>query len=376
MSWLSKAVKRAVGKAGHRTLFGKAMVSPLNPAGMTTNIVRMSGNLIKQQAHGDWRSWHKAVGNLNEQHIASFDYSGRKEKQYAQIRRNLKSDDPNVRAAAEEQHRIQSKKGTRRGQLGVKAAAVALTAGYASGAVGAGEAGAGVGAGEAGAGVGAGEVAAGGMEAYTGGAAAASGADIAELAAGGAGVGGDEAGALGGGAAAGTAAGAAEAGGILGTGVSAGQALEGLTAAEGIYSGVAGQQQAAAAKRAAAADDPMAAYRAQYAEQLSALAADPSSITKTPGYEEGLEYGEQALQRQLAASGQLGSGAEKIAMQGLGQAYSARVLGAEEQRLSTLAGGGTAPTAFAGQSAYMNAINQALASLGYGATNLYQGATA
>lgn len=385
MSWLSKSIKRAFDTSQlKKSKLGRAFMQ-YGPGSEIRAITGLGRTLAKGTAGKDKPTLLQPFrGNLKstlaltrEAHRIQEDPSGRAATQYKLARNKMESADPTVQAEGRAEMKEIDKKSHR---LGITHGTTAIALGalaYGGAAALAGEGTGGAGAGAAGAGAGTGEAAAvGGMEAWTGGTAAtAEGASIAELAAGGAGVGGAEAGALAGGTAGGAGATGA-AGGLFGTGVTAGQALEGLSAASSIYSGIAGAQQAAAAERAAAADDPMAASRAGYAQQLAGLAADPSSIIGTPGYEEGLEYGEQALQRQLAASGRLGSGAEKIASQQLGQTYSANVLGAERTRLSMLAGGGTAPTAFAGQSAYTNAISQALASLGYGVTNLYQGAVA
>ena len=84
-----------------------------------------------------------------------------------------------------------------------------------------------------------------------------------------------------------------------------------------LYSVYQGQQLNAAAQKYASAQDPMAPYRAQYAQQLAALNADPSKLTSLPGYQAGLE----ATQRSLAATGQATSGAGLAQLAGYGQNF-------------------------------------------------------
>ncbi len=76
-------------------------------------------------------------------------------------------------------------------------------------------------------------------------------------------------------------------------------------------------------------------YRSQYAQQLSQLEANPSTITNLPGYSAGL----QAVQRSLASQGYSGSGNMMAALQGYGeQFYNNQV-----QTLAGLAGANINP---------------------------------
>lgn len=59
-----------------------------------------------------------------------------------------------------------------------------------------------------------------------------------------------------------------------------------------------------ASEKAQSAADPFAQYRPEYAERLSALSKDPSSITNTATYKARL----QAAERVMAAQGYTGSG--------------------------------------------------------------------
>lgn len=111
-----------------------------------------------------------------------------------------------------------------------------------------------------------------------------------------------------------------------------------------IFSGLQGigqsRQLADLASRASERADPFGPYRAGYAQQLAALSANPSLITKQPGYAAGLE----AVRRSLAAQGYQGSGNMMAALSQYGQKF----LGDEQNRLATLAGAGFNPAA-AGQ---------------------------
>lgn len=65
--------------------------------------------------------------------------------------------------------------------------------------------------------------------------------------------------------------------------------------------------------------DPFGQYRQGAAEDLYKLYKDPSLALSSPGYQQTLQQGTQAVQRGMAASGGLQSGAEQAALQSLGQ---------------------------------------------------------
>ncbi len=124
--------------------------------------------------------------------------------------------------------------------------------------------------------------------------------------------------------------------------------------------------------RAAASDtpqmapiyDPFASQRGFYQQQLQGLASDPSKVFELPGY----KAGEQALMRQLAAGGYLGSGNMAVALRD----YGTKAYGEEFDRLAGLAGAkigpmvaGSAPNPYVGAVAANDATSKALASLGY-----------
>lgn len=92
------------------------------------------------------------------------------------------------------------------------------------------------------------------------------------------------------------------------------------------------------AQAGAAAADPFAGQRGQYQDQLSALMKDPSSVTKTPGYEFNFDQGLQGLQRQEAAAGNLNSGTADIGAVQYGENYAMNTFSQYEQMLSHLAG--------------------------------------
>lgn len=115
------------------------------------------------------------------------------------------------------------------------------------------------------------------------------------------------------------------------------------------------------ARRIRKAMDPFGSQRGKYAAQLAALEANPGSIVSRPGW----RAGEQAVNRNAAASGYLGSGNQMIAL----QKYGGDFYNAEAQRLAQLAGAGFSPGAGSAQAAEL--AGSSLASLGYGIAPLF-----
>ena len=72
----------------------------------------------------------------------------------------------------------------------------------------------------------------------------------------------------------------------------------------------------------------------------STIGFDTSAITSLPGYQFGLDQGQQAMQRQLAASGMGSSGAALKAAQRYGQGYAQQQYGNYMNQLQALAGMG------------------------------------
>lgn len=110
-------------------------------------------------------------------------------------------------------------------------------------------------------------------------------------------------------AAAGTTAATAAANGIAGTGLSIGDILKGGLNLASIF----GQRGNTAAynnsmNNAANMANPFGPYREQAIQNLLKLINDPSSVTKTPGYQFRLSQGEQGVNRNAAASGYFRSG--------------------------------------------------------------------
>lgn len=65
--------------------------------------------------------------------------------------------------------------------------------------------------------------------------------------------------------------------------------------------------------------DPYSQYRPEAARQLQALIADPSIAMNSPAYQQQLQQGMQTTSRGMAATGQLQSGGEQVALNTLGQ---------------------------------------------------------
>lgn len=134
----------------------------------------------------------------------------------------------------------------------------------------------------------------------------------------------------------------------------------------GIYGMYQSNQMKQLAEEAARMQDPFGAQRAQYANKLSALYANPSSITGMPGYQAGLD----AVERKMASQGYLGSGNMMTAL----HQYGGDFFDKEVARLSNLAGAQFAPSGgnalLAGNIAGNNLMGQSLASLGYGVRGL------
>lgn len=107
------------------------------------------------------------------------------------------------------------------------------------------------------------------------------------------------------------------------------------------------QQQAAAA---AAAADPFASQRPRYQSELAGLMAGTVDPTKLdPSYQFRLSQGSGNLERQLAARGGIGSGAEKTALLNYGQDLASTEFSNEFSRLAQLAGVNAGSPGQAGQ---------------------------
>ena len=106
---------------------------------------------------------------------------------------------------------------------------------------------------------------------------------------------------------------------------------------------------AEAAQAAVGIADPFAPYRKQYAQSLSSLYSDPSKITTLPAYQFRLNQGLDAINRNAAAKGYLGSGNRLMELMRYGQDYGSQEFDREIARLSGLSGATTGSPAAAGQ---------------------------
>lgn len=110
-----------------------------------------------------------------------------------------------------------------------------------------------------------------------------------------------------------------------------------------------------------------------FAQQLQTLMANPSSVTSLPGYEFQFQQGSDAVTREMAASGFLGSGNEATALTKYGQGMAQSAYAQQEQMLAGLSGlqAASSPAQYgsvglsAGNSAFSQ-LGQAFSSLGYG----------
>lgn len=147
-------------------------------------------------------------------------------------------------------------------------------------------------------------------------------------------------------------------GGIGGSGIGIGGALQGLSSIYGIYQG---NKMLDLAKGA----DPFRNYRDGFAQQLAALMADPSSVTKLPGYAANMKASEQALTRNLASQGLTGSGTAAEALTKFGAEYQGNAFNTYLSQLAGLAGAGSTGAGGAGQmtAGGYNTINNSLNNL-------------
>ena len=111
----------------------------------------------------------------------------------------------------------------------------------------------------------------------------------------------------------------------------------------------AGKKAGKAAQSAVGIADPFAPYRGQYAQSLSSLYANPSQITTLPAYQFRLNQGLDAINRNAAAKGYLGSGNRLMELMRYGQDYGSQEFDREIARLSGLSGATTGSPAAAGQ---------------------------
>jgi len=105
-------------------------------------------------------------------------------------------------------------------------------------------------------------------------------------------------------------------------------------------------------------NQPLLNTRNSALDQINALLANPSDVTKQPGYEFGLSQGTRALNAGAAARGMNYSGAQAKALTRYGQDYAGTKLDQSYNRLANLAGLGQVATN-SNTAAGMNYGNQA-----------------
>lgn len=140
--------------------------------------------------------------------------------------------------------------------------------------------------------------------------------------------------------------------------LTAGNLLQGGSSLMGFMQG---QQMIDASKGA----DPFGPYRPQFAQQLMALMANPSSVTQLPGYTAAMGSAEQALTRNLASQGLTGSGAAAEALTKFGGTFQNDYFQQMLQTLGGLSGANIAGagTSLQGMAAGINTQNKSLDNL-------------
>lgn len=93
------------------------------------------------------------------------------------------------------------------------------------------------------------------------------------------------------------------------------------------------------------ASDPFGPERAQYAKQLQDLMTNPGSVKDLPGYQFQMDQGTDAITRQAAANGFLGSGNLGAELEKYGQGLASSFYDKRLSLLSSLAGAGAVPGA-------------------------------
>jgi hypothetical protein len=76
----------------------------------------------------------------------------------------------------------------------------------------------------------------------------------------------------------------------------------------------------------------------QYAGMLQQLVSNPSSVASLPGYQFQMQQGSEAVARNMASAGFMGSGNEAAALEQYGQGLASSFYGQQTQLLSSLAG--------------------------------------
>jgi hypothetical protein len=115
--------------------------------------------------------------------------------------------------------------------------------------------------------------------------------------------------------------------------------------------------------------DPYSPYRAEAAGQLRELMSDPGKAFSQPGYQTQLQMGQESVNRGMAATGQLQSGAEQIALQNLGQNTFSSYYNNMLANLMQLSGASQSPAAAGKAQTDANLANMAMKSAGFNNLN-------
>ena len=153
-------------------------------------------------------------------------------------------------------------------------------------------------------------------------------------------------------------------GGLMGGGDSGGGLGGLLGGALGMFQGSGNQSQSRQL-------DPFGPSRSMYVDQLNQLMNNPSSVTSLPGYQFGLDQGEQALTRNLASQGLTGSGTAAAAIPEFAGEYASNAFQRQLQNLMSLSGAnfgeagamGAAQMRTAGQNTFNQGLQQFLPAL-------------
>ncbi len=92
------------------------------------------------------------------------------------------------------------------------------------------------------------------------------------------------------------------------------------------------------AETAASLADPWGPNRYYYQNRLNNLMQDPSSVENLPGYQFRLAQGNEQINRNMAATGGVGSGQQLAELMQFGQGLASQEFASEEARLERLAG--------------------------------------
>jgi hypothetical protein len=115
--------------------------------------------------------------------------------------------------------------------------------------------------------------------------------------------------------------------------------------------------------------NPFGAYRDQYAQQLQALMANPTSVERDPGFTGSRDQSLQQVQKLMAAQGYKGSGNMAAALYDRSNNFELDYINNKENQLAQLAGAGITPNysgAVSAQGAAAGLESSGLAAIGAG----------